>query len=257
MGELRYSSMEYVEQEDLIGYESIIHTQAIRILKGYNTSAGAIEYHWEADAVEDLVEVLKANEPGLVTFVPKEWVHSLEPIGYQVRNAWHDYFRSSLEDVEKVPVGELLQLEEATKASEVTMACKEQSRGFTGETPEWMKHWILGDVEGAQQMGLKKTNILIHRKNKKEIVGILCVGTYGHDSEKGPILWIREVAVLPREQGQGIARSLLLRALSYGKELGATRGFLAADEQNKGAIHLYKSIGFEPSKEESQIDMVK
>lgn len=50
---------------------------------------------------------------------------------------------------------------------------------------------------------------------------------------------------------------MINQALYYGKCHGATRGFLAADEQNAGAIHLYESIGFEASEEESQIDMRK
>ena len=48
-----------------------------------------------------------------------------------------------------------------------------------------------------------------------------------------------------------------MKALSYVKEHNATRAFLAADENNDSAIHLYKSIGFLPSDDESQIDMLK
>lgn len=85
----------------------------------------------------------------------------------------------------------------------------------------------------------------------------MCVATYDYQSEKGPIVWIREIAVNPRFQNKGIGRRLIIKALSYGKKYRATRAFLAADENNVSAIHLYTSIGFLPGDNESQIDMLK
>jgi ribosomal protein S18 acetylase RimI-like enzyme len=85
----------------------------------------------------------------------------------------------------------------------------------------------------------------------------VCTATYAHDSQKGPIAWIREVAVRPEYQRMGIGRKLVTQALSYGKENGAVRGFLQADECNIYAIHLYESLGFVSNKHEVQIDMFK
>lgn len=48
-----------------------------------------------------------------------------------------------------------------------------------------------------------------------------------------------------------------MNCFSYGKFFDADEAYLAADEQNDGAIHLYRSVGFRPSNEESQIDMLK
>ena len=55
----------------------------------------------------------------------------------------------------------------------------------------------------------------------------------------------------------GIGRKLILKALAYGKKYNSARAFLAADECNVSGIHLYTSIGFVPSEEKSQIDMIK
>ena len=90
-----------------------------------------------------------------------------------------------------------------------------------------------------------------------EIAGIVCTGTYGHESKDGAVVWIREVAVKPKYQGQGIGRILVSQALQYGKQCGASRAFLAVDEENSGAIHLYESLGFVASKEAGEINMIK
>ncbi len=81
------------------------------------------------------------------------------------------------------------------------------------------------------------------------------MGIYGDESKKGPVLWLREIAVLPQEQGKGIGRKLILQSLGYGKERGAKRAFLMADDCNTNAIGLYKSVGFVPS-EDAEINMV-
>jgi len=132
------------------------------------------------------------------------------------------------------------------------MSCCGKSRGFTGQTPHWVKSWIAREDDSIQNQA-----ILIHRNDSNDIVGIVCVGTYGHESENGAIVWIREVAIMPEYQNQGIGRKLLKQALSCGKKYGAKKAFLAVDECNTSAIHLYKSFGFKPSEEDSQIDMIK
>ena len=57
-------------------------------------------------------------------------------------------------------------------------------------------------------------------------------------------------------QGQGIGRKLLKLALCYGNQQGARRSFLAADDLNHSAIHLYMSMGYTPNLDEEQIDMM-
>lgn len=149
-----------------------------------------------------------------------------------------------------------LSVENCEEASKVTMLCKNQSRGFTGQTTEWMKKWINNEIS-PNNNGTRNKAVLIERDINNEIIGILCVATYNHESEKGPMVWIREIAVNPRFQNKGIGRKLILQALSYGKSYNSKRAFIVADEYNAPGIHLYTSIGFTPSDEESQIDMLK
>ena len=166
---------------------------------------------------------------------------------------WHDYFKHSLSDIHnELSDAIVLKDTECKEAAMVTRSCRDKSRGFTGETEEFIKFWLSDCDENY-----RNSIIFVEKNDLGEIVGLVCTATYGHDSEKGPIVWIREVCVRPEYQNRGIARKLIKQALSHGKMQGATRAFLAADEMNENAIHLYKSLGFEPSTEESQIDMMK
>jgi ribosomal protein S18 acetylase RimI-like enzyme len=63
------------------------------------------------------------------------------------------------------------------------------------------------------------------------------------------------VAVRPDRQNRGLGRALVKAALSHGKHHGATRAFLAADDENKNGIHLYESLGFVPKEDEEEIAM--
>jgi ribosomal protein S18 acetylase RimI-like enzyme len=89
-----------------------------------------------------------------------------------------------------------------------------------------------------------------------KLVAIVCTAVYGYESKKGPVAWIREVAVHPDYQNRGIGRRLILQAFNYGKEHGAVRAFLMADECNEQGIHLYTKLGFTANKENAQIDMI-
>jgi ribosomal protein S18 acetylase RimI-like enzyme len=99
--------------------------------------------------------------------------------------------------------------------------------------------------------------ILGYRSEDGELVGVLCTGLYGQEDQQGGVVWIKEVAVAPGHQGQGIGRQLITQALHYGKCHGAQKAFLAVDEDNVGAIHLYESLGFVASEEKGEINMMK
>ncbi|MBU3108405.1 GNAT family N-acetyltransferase [Clostridium gasigenes] len=117
--------------------------------------------------------------------------------------------------------------------------------------------WLKGEESSDAETGTKNNAVIVYRNNHGEIVGLVCTATYAHGNEKGPIVWIREVAVKLEYQRQGVARNLIMQALSYGKKHGAASAFLAADECNKCAINLYESIGFMGKKEDVQNDMFK
>lgn len=252
-----HSSMKYIGYEDIADYKVCVEDENIILIDGFNVEANINEYHWAASKVEDLIEVLKDKEDFLITFIPHQWVPTLEEAGFVVRNAWHDYFMNNLENITCSEKFDFLTEDMCDEASKVTMMCKNQSRGFTGQTTKWMKEWINNTEVSGVSTGTRNNAVLIEKNQEDEIIGLICVATYAHESEKGPITWIREIAVNPSYQNKGIGRKLMMKALSYGKKYGATRAFLAADECNDVGIHLYTTIGFEASEDESQIDMIK
>jgi ribosomal protein S18 acetylase RimI-like enzyme len=252
-GGFLHSSLEYLDYEEVTDYRVESAHEDIVLLLGYDTESGIWHYHWAANGAAILVPLLTCPEPFLLTFVPEEWVPELESAGLKVRNKWHDYFRASLADIEHISNVEpdFLSTDEVDEASAVTMQCRGQTRGFTGQTAAWIENWLQGDEN------VKNPAVLVHRLPGGDIAGILCVGTYGHENKDGAIVWIREVAVSPAYQGQGVGRKLVTQALRYGKRCGATRAFLAVDEKNLGAIHLYESLGFVASEEPGEINMIK
>ena len=97
---------------------------------------------------------------------------------------------------------------------------------------------------------------IVTDRNGSRMVGIVSVAIYGFDTKAGPIVWLREVAVLPEHQGEGYGHALVESALQYGIDHGAVRAFLLADDCNTSAIALYRKVGFVPSEDDVQIDLV-
>lgn len=253
----QYSSMNYIEYKEVKNYEIELENDNIILLYGFNHEAKIYEYHWATNKMEYLAEHLHDKKDFLITFIPHEWICDFEKEGFVIRNAWNDYFMDNLDNIKICDDYDFLTIDRCDEASQVTMMCKNQSRGFTGQTTEWMQDWIKNGKVLENDTDVRNNAVLIERNANDEIIGILCVATYDYQSEKGPIVWIREIAVNPSFQNKGIGRRLIMKALSYGKKHNATRAFLAADEKNVWAIHLYKSIGFLPSDNESQVDMLK
>lgn len=247
----KYSSFNYIRFDTIKSYDLLANNDDLVLMLGYNREANIHEYIWAANDVNSLMCSLKHNDKYILSFVPKEWVSELSSNGMQIRNAWHDYYIYDL-DIKNFNSNheyDLLKTSEMNAASEITLQCKGQSRGFTGQSPEWFIEWL-------NSTDIKDTAVLVNRRNDDKITGLVCVGLYGHDSSNGPIVWIREAAVSPAFQGKGIGRNLISNALVYGKQRGAKKAFLAVDEDNTNAIGLYKSLGFKASKEDSEITMM-
>lgn len=251
-----FSSMNYIDYSDVSNYQIVSENEDVLLLHGLHLEAVCNEYHWAANTSEALLASLPKDSPFFITFIPHDWVESFEKAGFAIRNAWHDYFMDSLNSIEDRKDMEFLDETECETAAEVTKVCAGQSRGFTGQTPDWIREWLLNSEEDSMETGIRNKAILVMRSEDNEIAGILCTCTYAHESEKGAISWIREVAVRPEYQGKGLGRRLILQALAYGKSFGAKRAFLATDECNTNAIHLYESIGFRAGSDKSQIDMI-
>ena len=217
----------------------------------------AIEKFLKASSVEKLIKNKAAyGLPLIVSDVPGEWQDKFRAHGFCEYARYQDYWLEEL-----IPPGaeyndySFLQPEECAAASELTAACRGQSRGFEGETPEWFSLWLRGEEEGQRACRCRNAAVLTHKTNGK-IDGISCTATYAHGSEKGAVIWLRELAVHPDFQGWGIGRKLLAQTLRYGAEHGARRAFLHTDTQNAAAIHIYTDAGFRPREGEEQTDMI-
>lgn len=63
---------------------------------------------------------------------------------------------------------------------------------------------------------------------------------------KSPTLGaIQNVGVIPEHRGQGLGRALVLRALAGFRSTGLKRVYLEVTADNKQAVSLYQSIGFQ------------
>jgi GNAT superfamily N-acetyltransferase len=252
LSDYNYTSMKYTDFETVSEYDLIADNEKVVLLFGCNPESNLREFHWAANTAADLLASIGKPEKNIrVSFVPPEWVDVFKQNGFSIYAQFNDYFMQSLDTVGATAEPEFLTEAECEEASAVTMSCKGQSRGFNGEPAEWFKKWI----DGSDDPEMCDKAVIIHREDGR-IVGLVCTATYAHESEKGAIVWVRVVAVRPEYQRRGIARKLINQTLHYGKLHGAKRAFLAADELNVHAIHLYESIGFTAKKEDAQIDMI-
>jgi hypothetical protein len=61
------------------------------------------------------------------------------------------------------------------------------SRGFSGQTTEWMENWIDGSLDSLSSS--RDSNVL-YLEVDNQLIGIVCIAVYALDSENGLILWI-------------------------------------------------------------------
>lgn len=251
-----YHSFEYLEYEHVISFKIIRNNEDLLLISGEDPENKIITAYWAARDLRLLPEAVKSlGHNILVKFIPPDFKAYFAEQGFSDYAVFRDYILEDIKAAASLMDYALLNKEECGQASYVTCAVKNQSRGFHGETKSWIENWIKGeDPDALACDGIRDCNILVYR-DEETVSGVACVGIYGDESKKGPVLWLREIAVLPQEQGKGIGRKLILQSLGYGKERGAKRAFLMADDCNTNAIRLYQSVGFTPS-EDAEINMV-
>ncbi len=170
-----------------------------------------------------------------IKFVPEGIEFMLLKNGFYPESEFVDYwlddlqkFSSNLEFKNRIEIQEDFNEE---MAHEISASCEGMSRGFRGETVKTLSEW----------KGQKKRYGMFLFSDRKA-VGFMMLGIYTGSS--GSVLWIREIAVRPDYQSKGFGRQMLVKALLWGKQEGASKAFLAVDVENDNALSLYESLGF-------------
>lgn len=267
--EYKYNSMEYCDLEDISDAKVFINTENSIFLYKKPTSEQSIywlskskdniQIYWAAqskdkffDGLNELIKFTKEKEQKTeklyMEFISEEFFDKLKNFNYSIVSEWVDYWSNDLSSIniesnKNIGIREIKE-DEVSKVGELTRSCFGCSRGFTGESDKAVKEW-LDD---------KDSNILVAQLDGK-LVGTCFVGLYGFDSEKGTVLWIRELVVNPNCQGKGIGYELLNYAIKWGMDKGAKRSFLACDAENINAIKLYRKFNYERKEERGQINI--
>jgi len=251
------SSFTYLEYESVKSYDVLADSDSLILLAGFKPEADIRDLQWAAKEPGAVIAAAKrGGKETLVTFVPESWKARFVKSGFNEFGILREYWIRQLKaSYEPKPACEPILLSEAEEAAAVSQSCRLQSREFFGETRESIIAWMTGCDPQALAGGSRHETVLACR-NGSRMIGIVSTSLYGYDGKSGPIIWIREVAVLPEFQGEGYGRALVESALQYGLDHGATRAFLLADDCNTSAIVLYRKIGFEPSEDDVQIDLV-
>ena len=78
---------------------------------------------------------------------------------------------------------------------------------------------------------------------KGELVVGMTSGIHYLHPDKPPELFINEVSVSPRWQGQGLGRQMLNALMAHARTLGCVAAWVLTEEENMMARCLYSSVG--------------
>lgn len=243
----KYTSLEYSEPDDILNSEVLCFNSDAIIL--YTPEEKYIKIHWASNDAESILNIVgNLKNEIYIEFIPEEFLDQFSNYGLSMHSEFLDFFNMDLQN--NVPtsicVNDILflTLNECCNASELTKECESDSRGFKGDTEEWFKEWINSEYGKV---------III--KEQELIAGLCCVNLYDIENKAGPTAWFREIVVKPCYRGRGFGKKLFEQAICYAVAIGAKRGFLHCDVENKNAISLYNKYGFYSKQERGQINM--
>ena len=247
-----YHSFGPVEDSELEG--AVLRHQSNHCLLLSVAEESRAHLCWACDSDIELVKAIQAyidgNQKGsaYIEFIPKGFSSSLESIGFVEHSEFIDYWLHDLKPTKKVHGKGSAEIHKATVSdfcaiSSITKQCASQSRGFTVETPESLKEWNRG-----------AHNHIVVAFSDSQILGHALLSLYGFDSPKGTVFWMRELAVKPESQRQGVGRSILVHAINWGCRKGATRSFLHCDSKNYASSQLCEDYGYRRTCNHGQIN---
>lgn len=236
---LKYSSLNYVDIEDIKEAKSIINNDSVIFM--YQNSAAKKEIYWESNSNYSFQLFWAADSI-------ESFLDEMGSIGFNIVSEWVDYWNTELRRTETVCDDtinvETINEKDISTASNITKSCAGYSRGFIGQSEELIREW----------MNTEDSYLFLAKVDRK-LVGLCFVMLYGFDSDKGIVLWIRELVVNPEYHSKGIGRQLIVHGINWGIENRSRRSFLAVDSENYNAIKLYESLGYKRKDERGQINM--
>lgn len=262
--DFKYSSLKYLNLEE---FQTILPEDIIIDKPGVFALCRYIDHRhnifWAADSEQAFMNTLleltsrltQLHTDGLETiyieFIHPDFIPAMEAIGFTVVSDFIDFWNENiLTSVTSASVVgssisiRNIELHEYKQASLITQACKEVSRGFYGEELEFIQEWNEADH-----------SCVLVAELHKEVVGVCLLNIYGFESDNGPILWLRQLAVDPNYHNKGIGTLLITKGLRWGVTNGAKQSFLAVDRENKNAIKIYNKSGYTYNDTLGQINM--
>jgi GNAT superfamily N-acetyltransferase len=85
---------------------------------------------------------------------------------------------------------------------------------------------------------------MVARLPDRRVVGMASGQLVISTAEGAPSVWIEDVVVAESWRQQGVGRSLIKAVEDWGRERGATRAQLLADDGNHSALDFYRSQGW-------------
>ncbi|QOR36475.1 GNAT family N-acetyltransferase [Clostridium sp. 'deep sea'] len=250
---LKYTSLKYIEAKNLLNSRIHIITNDLIILSKHVNEK--LQIFWACNKKNDLIKAIKKiilNDLSTnvnIEFIPPEFVEQLAEIGFKENSHFLDFWLKNISSIAFATGHNYIIRElgsnELAEASYVTKMCCGLSRGFEGSSFKAIKEWY----ENVN------SKIFVAEINNN-IVAVLLTNLYGFNSEKGTVVWIKELAVNPNYQSLGLARNLMYCGLNWGLANNAKRSFLSCDKQNHKAIALYEKLGYTRSSDLGQINMV-
>ena len=135
--------------------------------------------------------------------------------------------------------------ETAAMNIEIAAFRAEHATRFAELNREWLERYSLMEPSNEAQLAnpqgyfLSQGGQIFVALHGDSVVGTCAIVPHGTDGWE-----LAKLAVSSEFRGQGIARHLVTRCITYARERGAQRVYLVSNSQLQPALRLYESVGF-------------